>query len=362
MGGAIFFLVNCLTPTEVFVTSGKKGILIDGDTLTTREGFIFNVFGYEHPQGRVFAFLKYIPSRYKKFFPIDFLDSTWTYEKEKLFRAEKLYTAHNYQTFIEILRTHFPHYVYFCPFRTKEVISVPLSSIRKVYIPSVVLQRLTHLKNMNTLEQMTLNLVKLLSKESKVSIRDFGVHGSVALKMHKPNSDIDLVVYGAYNFRRLERTIDRLVDLGKLRYKFSNRLDTVRKFKGKYLDRTFMYNAVRRPEELKIKYGQRRYTSLNLVSFECKIKDDDESMFRPATYGITSYVHTNRASALPKSKIPTQVVSMVGCYRNIARKGDKIRVTGMLEHVLDLQANKSLYQVVVGTGRNDGERIWPYQN
>ncbi|KPV65301.1 MAG: hypothetical protein AOA65_0336 [Candidatus Bathyarchaeota archaeon BA1] len=42
----------------------------DGDTFVTKEGFIFNVFGYEHPKNRVFAFLKYIPSNFKTLFQI----------------------------------------------------------------------------------------------------------------------------------------------------------------------------------------------------------------------------------------------------------------------------------------------------
>jgi predicted nucleotidyltransferase len=40
---------------------------MDGDTFITREGFILNVFGYEHPENRVFAFLKYIPSVLRSF-------------------------------------------------------------------------------------------------------------------------------------------------------------------------------------------------------------------------------------------------------------------------------------------------------
>ena len=39
----------------------KNEILLrDGDTLLMNEGFIFYVFGYEHPNNRVFSFLKYI--------------------------------------------------------------------------------------------------------------------------------------------------------------------------------------------------------------------------------------------------------------------------------------------------------------
>ena len=30
---------------------------MDGDTFVTKDGFIMNTFGYEHPDDRVFAFL-----------------------------------------------------------------------------------------------------------------------------------------------------------------------------------------------------------------------------------------------------------------------------------------------------------------
>jgi len=39
---------------------------MDGDTFVTKDGFIMNTFGYEHPDDRVFAFLKYIPAQYKQ--------------------------------------------------------------------------------------------------------------------------------------------------------------------------------------------------------------------------------------------------------------------------------------------------------
>ncbi len=113
---------------------------MDGDTFVTEEGFILNVFGYEHPPNRVFAFLKYIPAKFKSLFNIDFLEKTWKYGNTELFRAEKLYTAQNYQIFLETLQKNFPDYVYFCPYRMKDVINAPLTSIRKIYVPKKLLK------------------------------------------------------------------------------------------------------------------------------------------------------------------------------------------------------------------------------
>ena len=342
-------------------TDLKRWIPTDGDTFTTRDGFIFNVFGYEHPSKRVFAFLKYIPATFRKLFNIEYLENTWNFEEQKLFRAENLYTAKNYQTFLETFRKNFPDYVYYCPFRRKEIISAPKDSIEKVFVPRDCLHDLTRLETKDDLQRMSLNLVDLLSTESDIGLKDFGVHGSVALNMHTSKSDIDLVVYGAKNFRVLEATINRLVETGKLSYKFSNRLDACRRYKGKYLNKIFMYNAIRKPEEIKGEYGKLQYDAVAPVEFTCRVQDDTEAMFRPASYKIRDY-DLVQAGELSQGKVPETVVSMIGCYRNVARRGERIGVSGMLEQAENVETGQVFYQVVVGTALSEEEHIWPLQN
>jgi hypothetical protein len=277
----------------------------------------------------------------------------------KLLRAEKLYTAENYQVFLEAFRKNFPNYVYFCPFREKDVISAPLSSIKKVFVPKERLRFLTELKRKDSLQKMTLDFINLLSGELGIAIEDFGVHGSVALGMHTPKSDIDIVVYGSRNFRRLEMTINKLVEAGTLSYVFNNRLDAARRFKGRFLNRIFMYNAIRKPEEVNSKYGEFKYSPLAPVKFQCTVKNDDEAMFRPAIYKIEDYKPIGSISTLPKDEIPELVVSMIGCYRNVAKRGDKIRVSGMLERAENVETGEVFHQVVVGTSMSEEEHIWP---
>jgi predicted nucleotidyltransferase len=332
---------------------------MDGDTFVTKEGFIFNTFGYEHPSDRVFAFLKYIPAGFNTLFRIDFLERTWEYGRMKLFRAEKLYTARNYQVFLETFRTRFPDYVYYCPFRDKEVISAPLGSVKKVYVPRVCLQALVKLKRKDALQKMALGFIDLLSGESGIGMEDFGVHGSVALNMHTDKSDIDIVVYGAANFRKLERTVDKLVKAETLSYQANNRLDAARRFKGRYKGRIFMYNAIRKPEEVNTKYGMFRYSPVIPVKFSCTVKDDSEAMFRPAAYRIENYRPACKEPELAEDKVPRLLVSNVGCYRNVARKGDTISVSGMLEHVKNVETDDVFHQVVVGTGTSEEESICP---
>jgi predicted nucleotidyltransferase len=331
----------------------------DGDTFVTKEGFVFYVFGYEHPKNRVLSFLKYIPSQLKPHFPIRFLKHKWKLGNIHLARPEKLYTAQNYQKFLETFRSTFPQYIYFCPYRLKEVISVPLEHIEKVYVPKECLQRLFKKKRKDRLQKLALELITLLSIESKVPLEDFGIHGSIALNMHTAKSDIDLVVYGSKNFRNLEKAIDKLVEEDTLKYVFTKKLDRARKHRGRYKDKLFVYNAVRNIGEINVQYGNHKYVPIRDVTFSCEVVNDNEAMFRPAIYQVKNYQPLDPASKLREDKVPTRVVSMIGYYRNVARRGEKIKVSGTLERVENVETGETTYQVVVGTGTREDEYIWP---
>lgn len=336
---------------------------MDGDTFVTKDGFIFNTFGYEHPEDRVFAFLKYIPAQYKDLFNVQMLTRTWKFDTNpltaKLFRAEKLYTAKNYQTFIEAFRKNFPNYLFFDETRGKELITAPLERIEQVFVPKDRLVWLQNLPNPDGLQKTALELVKLVSEESGVGFEDLGMHGSIALDMHSQESDMDFVVYGIQNFRRVEEAIQRLVNQAKLTYIAGNRIEAARKFVGKYQGKIWMYNATRKPQEVKTQFGDYTYAPLEPVRFTATICDDTETMYRPATYRITNYQPQDAQSEIPLEQIPTQVVSNIGCYRNVARAGQQIKVAGKLEKVQSTRDDKAFYQVVVGTATSEEEYIWP---
>ena len=337
----------------------KEWIPRDGETLLTKEGFIFYVFGYEHPNNRVFAFLKYIPSHFAHHFPIRFLKQKWQLGGMELSRPEKLYTAQNYQKFVETLRRNFPHYLYCFPFRGKEVLSVPLDHIKHVYLPGECLQRIFEKEDKDAIQQETVELVSLLSKESGVPVQDFGIHGSVGLDMHSEYSDIDLVVYGAENFKLLEAAVNKLAKEGVFSHVFTKKIDQTRKHRGRYKDRRFVYNAVRKYEEIDSPHGKLKYTPIKNVSFKCTVVDGSQNMFRPAVYPIRDYQPEDEASELSTEQVPEKVQSMIGYYRNVAKTGDKIKVSGTLERVENMKTEDVSHQVVVGTATREKEYIEP---
>jgi len=323
---------------------------MDGDAFLTKHNFVFYTFGYEHPPKLVTAFLKYLPAQLKPYFPLRFIKRRWKLGSTELVRPQKLYSAKNIQTLTKIFRRDFPEYVYFCPFRQKELVSPPKSLIKKAYLPNQCLKALFKEKRRDRLQKLALETITLLSTESKVPLEDFGLHGSLALSMHSAESDIDLVVYGAENFRRLEVSVNRLFKEGEF--------DDARKNRAVYKGKAFVYNAVRKPEEVRVQHGDFRYLPLFPIIFRCKVEDDNEAMFRPAIYPISDYQPLNSASRLEKTKIPKAVLSMIGCYRNVAKKGEKIEVSGVLERVEHLKTGRVYYQVVAGSGTREEEYIW----
>ena len=234
----------------------------DGDVFITTEGFVFYVFGYEHPFSRVFSFLKYIPLDFQSLFKIRYLERIWKLGDKTLVRAEKLYTPQNYNEIIETFKKYFPDYYYFCPYRNKGMISAPLGSIKEIFEPRACLEKLRRKGEKDDLERSALELVTFLSEQSEVDFEEFGIHGSIALNMHMSESDIDITVYGSTNFRRVEEAIGKLTAEGELKYVARNWIDKVRRHKGRYKNKLFNYTAVRKIEEVTSKYGE---YSLSLI-------------------------------------------------------------------------------------------------
>lgn len=337
----------------------KTWIPRDGDAFLTNDNFVFYTFGYEHPPNRVFAFLKYVPLKLKSHFPLEFLSRHWRLGKNELIRPKQLYTAFNFQKLLETFRRDFPDYVHFCSLRRKLLVAPLRSLIKRVYEPNQCLQKLLRKKRKDQLEAMAVELANLLSTASGVPLEGMGVHGSIALNIHSSKSDIDLVVYGARNFRKMEKAVAKLVSEGRLKYHGSHRLDRFRKHRLKFEGKNFVYTAVRKPEEVTSKYGDHRYLQIKPVAFKCTVTDDSQAMFRPAIYRITDYRPLNPASEVPKNQKPSTVVSMIGLYRNVARKGEKIEVSGFLEQVENTKTGKIHFQVVVGSGTFEDEYILP---
>jgi hypothetical protein len=72
------------------------GNLRDGDAVVTSHGLIFYVVGYEHPEDRYHAILKYVPENLAEELGLDWVDIRWEMGGTTLFRPRELYSPEAY--------------------------------------------------------------------------------------------------------------------------------------------------------------------------------------------------------------------------------------------------------------------------
>ena len=258
-----------------------------------------------------------------------------------------MYTPEDLQIQLEAFGRHFPNYLFDDPYTGKTLIAVPRDRVKYAVRPQQALQSLLEEKTLDPLEATAIRLVHALSKHSNVAVEDFGIHGSLSLRMHQDFSDIDLTVHGGNLYRKVHNTIDILAKQGALKILDSEKNDAFRKNKGVFENRRFVVNAIRSPEEVTEKYGQFHFHPLGHISFTAMVTNDEESHFKPAIYHIDDFVSGTELRATQR---PRFVISMVSQYRGLVRQGYRMKGEGQLESAEEIRGRESFTQVIIGTG------------
>ncbi|MBL7168482.1 hypothetical protein ISS40_07380 [Candidatus Bathyarchaeota archaeon] len=318
--------------------------LRDGDAILTTHGFVFYVFGYEHPADRYHGFLKYVPRDRSDAFEIEWLDLGWRMEGRDIIRPLELYSPESYPMMVEGFREHFPEYLYHSEQLDRWMITVPRDHIKRIFRPSERLKEIMGNGAGDSLEVDALELIQKLAETSGVSTDFFGVHGSINLGTSREESDIDLSVYGAPNFRLVKKGLLEAEEAGLLSLKRGDRAERRRLNSGAYNGRDFVVNATRLASEIDDR--PRSYRPIGPVEAECLCVRDDAAIFRPAVYGVQGCTSPDEAENIGEV---TEVVSMIGSYRDLVARGERIKVRGFLEEVA--RGDERWLRVVVGSGR-----------
>lgn len=320
----------------------------DRDFVETKEGFFFCLIGYLHPPHRYMAYLKYTPAAVGK----------WS-RGDAFFRRElPYYHVRNVLKTLSWLAEHHPQYVWFDPVRNLTFSFVPKEAVVKYYVPE---DRLTEIvaDPQDPLEKEVKALVELLTKEAGVPQEAFGITGSVLLKLHNPAfSDIDLLVYGKENARKMKKAVETLKGgplqpLPEDRQK-QWRLEVAERFTlspedvaylearrwnyFRYQGRYVSIHPIRRDEEITEEYGEHRSRSVGVATIEATIANATEALFLPAIYRLTD------VKIIEDKAVPIQELhSFEGLFGQIADPGDRILARGEVE-----EANGS-YRLVIGS-------------
>lgn len=336
----------------------------DRDFVSTPEGLLFCVVGNVYPKDRVIAYLKYMPHK----------EGRWGREK-RYARVLESYTTPSVQETLRMLEDKYPRYLYRSKALSIMISAVPIRFVEAHYKPEL---RLAHLlasdrNSLDSLEQKVVDFVGIVSGESDVDCSFLGVTGSILLGIHNPAfSDIDIIVYGRENSLKVKETMKRLYEesvaqrfedsfldewAARKSMQFPVSPSEAKEFynrawnRGIFKGTLFSIHPVKLEEEVKERFGERRFVPKGITTIRAKVTDVSDSAFLPATYCVGSVTALDGTFA----NDIVEVSSYDGFYCDLFKGKEFIEAKGKLEIVIDSKRKIIYHRVLIGSFEAKGE-------
>jgi len=327
----------------------------EGDILKDLNGIIFDVKGLVHPPSKVIAFPRFIPNS----------DGD---RKQKNIAYSKIYNLSERFRFLE---QNSSHYIVYDPVFNEKLCEVPIESVKQYYQPNNRLKELRHNKKLDFLEKDALELLKLLKDYSNVSWNKMGLSGSILVKLHKLDSDIDPIVYGSKNCLKAYSALESLLEDAdkpfrpytredlKVLFAFRSK-DTIMSFEdfvrvesrkvlqGKFNNRDYFIRFVKDWNEIDEKYGEIQYKNVGYARVKAIVEDDSEAIFTPCAYKIKDL------EILDGVHFPIEeIVSFRGRFCEQARNNEAIIAQGKVEKVSSDKLKREYFRLLLGNKPSD---------
>lgn len=328
----------------------------EGDILETRGDLIFDVKGLVHPPSRVVAFIRYFAAAKGKR-----TREGRTYDK--VYPLVERYA---------LLKDRFPEYLVFDPVFDETLCEVPVNDVTKHYEPSRYLRELRFSIALDSLQYKALCFAELLKKNANVPWEAVGIAGSIMIGLHTAKSDIDPIVYGSENCKRVHAALEALFKtdhelvkpytLQDLRALFDFRSkDTImgfedfvrtesrKAFQGKYDGTDYFVRFVKDWSESDEGYGVVQYKNMGRAKIEATIADDSQSLFTPCSYKIKNMWQLEGK----KTGSIEEIASFRGRFCESAKKGEVVIANGKVEKVTDNLHRHEYLRLLIGGNPSD---------
>lgn len=328
----------------------------EGDFIETSEGSIFDVKGLIHPPNRTIAFLRYFPEKNGK-------------RKREGKSYGKVYSLSKRYM---LLQERYPQYLVYDPFFDEKVCEVPVNAVKKHYKPAEKLGELRSSDSLDMLEILSLQLTRLLKETANIPWNTVGISGSILVGLHTPNSDIDPIVYGSQNCRRVHSALKMLLkdkqgpfkpytqrDLKGLfdfrskdtimSYEDFVRSESRKVMQGKFLHKDYFIRFVKDWDEVSEKYGDVRYVNVGYAKVRATVADDSESIFTPCIYKVSDVQVLEGPEMTPVEEIS----SFRGRFCEQARKDEVIIAQGKVERIIDTKRKRKYSRLLLGNKTSD---------
>lgn len=334
----------------------EEATFVEGDLVLTEGGSIFDVKGLMHPPDRIIAFIRYFPSK----------DGSRKMEGTaygKVYSLSKRYA---------LLKKRFPQYLVYDPVFDETLCEVPISDVKKVYRPREKLQELRGSRELDSLERRALQLAELLKDEADVPWDSIGISGSIMVGLHTANSDIDPIVYGSQNCRKVYSALERMFKSGherigpytrenlKVLFDFRSkdthmgfedfvRTESRKVSQGKFQGTDYFVRFVKDWPEVDEEYGEVQYRNVGHARIKATVANDSEAIFTPCKYTVENATVVEGSVIQPI----VEIASFRGRFCEQAKKGERVAAQGKVELVKDNRQNREYFRLLVGNIPSD---------
>lgn len=323
---------------------------IEGHFIVTDEKLIFEVKGIVHPEGRVIAYLRYVPDRQGE---------RSNREGE---RYRKIYSLEEREVY---LKENYPVHLWNSKMHGRVVQSVPIENIAFSLDPVDALRQLRDMGgHVSPIQEATCNLAEILVQKSGIEWGNIGVTGSQLVGLELTQSDIDLVVFGEDAARKLHACLissDAVLEFSSyqgellekhLQFRWSRHngilhklreIEARKAFQGIFRNWEVFVRAVKYPSEVVWKYNDYTFRGETERVVKGRVLDDSDSIFTPCYYAID-------CEELPTLRYLT---SYRGRFAEHVRKGMEVKAKGRLETVKNTKTQDEYTQIVLGEKTTD---------
>lgn len=338
----------------------------ESSIIATIDGLHCQVYGNQHPEGKVLVKPKYIPTDKvsSDYLPYRFISG------RKMNRLDLWIEPGNLRLYIDAFSKAYPDYVYRSEMHEKSPLFfvAPKKSIERVYSPRIGLGELMSMpeKDLDEHLKIVAELVSFILK-SGLELKDLGITYSTLMGHYSQNmSDINIVVYGKNKFWRLMEFLEKnnhkdlrwkayeeWEEFYKKRnrhviHKKENYIKNMhrKKSEGFFKKTLFIIFAVEGPEEAWFKWGEEKYKKIGTAKFECTVKSNASSVVRPGCYEVSGSGFLS-GDRLCRDLEVSKVAFYSRDYCMLAYPEEKIEASGIVEEVTP-KSGKKYNRIVIG--------------
>ncbi|MDD1777259.1 MAG: hypothetical protein LUQ65_03750, partial [Candidatus Helarchaeota archaeon] len=197
-----------------------------------------------------------------------------------------------------------------------------------------------------------------------------GISGSVLVNLETEESDIDLIIYGSKNARKVYESLSKMhqeqleaihpyseteiMKLYKFRGKESNlnlqefaRIERRKKLQGIFDGTEYYIRCIKDRDEILYKYEEIQYKSIGKGMLSGVIIDDMEAILTPCKY----LIEVSKMEGVDFSGRIQEIASFRGRFCEQAKNGEQIKASGKIELVKSPE--NEYYRLLIGSNSED---------